>query len=73
MAVDDIIEFSKAQFDRTSILLAEVRSRLAEGGIDPDNYDLHSVPSEVNHPFSDVDTKHKQDKYFKENLGLIVS
>ena len=36
VAVDDIVEHTKAQFDRTvSIVLAELRSHLAERGVDP--------------------------------------
>jgi len=74
MAIQDVIEHSKAQFDRTvSILLAEVRSHLAEKGVDPSELDLDSALSKFNHPFSELDTKHKQDKYFTDKLGLIVS
>ena len=74
MAVDDIIEHSKAQFDRTvSFVLAEIRSHLAERGVDPSELDLDSALSKFNHPFSELDTKHKQDKYFRDKLGLIVS
>ena len=68
-----INKHSKAQFDRTlSILLAEVRSHLAETGVNPSELDLDSAISKLNHP-SEMDTKHKQDKYFREKLGLIVS
>ena len=74
MAVDDIIEHSKAQYERTvSVLLAEVRSHLAERGVDPSELDLNSAMSKFDHPFSELDTKYKQDKYFKDKLGLIVS
>ena len=74
VAIDDIVEHSKVQFDRTvSILLAEVRSHLAERGVNPSELDLDSAISKLNHPFSEMDTKHKQDKYFREKLGLIVS
>ena len=74
VAINDIVEHSKAQFDRTvSILLAEVRSHLAERGVNPSELDLDSAISKLNHPFSEMDTKHKQDKYFREKLGLIVS
>ena len=74
MAVDDIIEHSKAQFERIlSVLLAEVRSHLAVRGIDPSELDLNSAMSKFDHPFSELDTKYKLDKYFKYMLGLIVS
>ena len=74
VAVDDIVEHTKAQFDRTvSIVLAEIRSHLAERGVDPSELDLDSALSKLNHPFSELDTKHKQDKYFRDRLGLIVS
>ena len=74
VAINDIVAHSKAQFDRTvSILVAEVRSHLAERGVNPSELDLDSAISKLNHPFSEMDTKHKQDKYFREKLGLIVS
>ena len=74
VAIDDIIDHNKGQFDRTvSIVLAETRSHLAERGVDPSTLDLDSVVSKLNHPFSELDTKHKQDKYFRDKLGLIVS
>ena len=70
VAIDNVIEHTKAQFDRTvSIVLAEIRSHLAERGVDPSEL----VLSKLNHPFSELDTKHKQDKYFRDKLGLIVS
>ena len=70
VAIDNVIEHAKAQFDRTvSTVLAEIRSHLAERGVDPSELDL----SKLNHPFSELDTKHKQDKYFRDKLGLIVS
>ena len=74
VAIDDIIEHSKVQFDRTvSILLAKVRSHLAERGFSVSELDLDAALSKLDHPFSEMDTKHKQDKYFKDKLGLIVS
>lgn len=73
-ALDDVIDFSKAQFEQTtSMFVAEVSSQLAEKGLDPDILNLDSVFSKFNHPFSELDTKFKQNKYFKEKLGLIVS
>ena len=74
VAIDDVVEHSKAQFDRTvSILLAEVRSHLAEKGVDSSELDLDSSLSKFHHPFLELNTKHKQDKYFRDKLGLIVS
>ena len=74
VAIDDIIEHSKAQFDRTvSIHSAEIRSHLAERGVDPSELDLDSALSKFNHLFMELDTKHKQDKYFRDKFGLIVS
>lgn len=74
VAIDDIIEHSRAQFERTvSVVLAEIRSHLAEKGADPCQLDLDSALSKLQHPFSNLDTKYKQDKYFRDKLGLIVS
>ena len=49
VAILDVIKHSKAQFDRTaSILLAEVRSHLAEKGVvDPSELDLDSALSSI--------------------------
>lgn len=54
-------------------MLAEIRSHLAERGVHPSELDLDSVLSKLNYLFSDLDTKHKQDKYLRDKLGLIVS
>ena len=48
-------------------------SQLADKGIDPETIDLDSVLAKFTHPFFELDTKYKQEKYFKEKLGLIVS
>ena len=56
-----------------SILLAEVCSHLANKGVNPNELDLDSVMSKSSHPFCELDTKYKQDTYFKDKLGLIVS
>ena len=72
VAIDDIVEHSKAQFERTlTILLAEVRSHLAERGVCPSDLCLDSALSKFNHPFSELDTKYKQEQYFKDKLGNI--
>ena len=72
VAIQDVIEQSKAQFDRTvSILLAEVRSHLAEKGVDPSELDLDSALSSIILPLNW--TRNKQDKYFTDKLGPIVS
>lgn len=70
VAVDDIIEHTKAQFE-----LAEVRSCLATKGVDLSELDLDLALrlSGINHPFSELDTKHKQENYYVDKLGLIVS
>ena len=72
VAIQDVIKHSKAQFDRTvSILLAEVRSHLAEKGVDPSELDLDSALSSIILPLNW--TRNKQDKYFTDKLGPIVS
>ncbi len=74
VAIDDIIENSEAQFERTtSMLLAHVRSHLAEKGIDSETLGLDSTFLPFDDSFAELDTKYKQDKYFKDTLGLVVS
>ena len=54
VAIDDIIEHTKAQFDKTvSTALAGIRSHVAERGVSPSELDLESAVSRLNHPFSD--------------------
>ena len=74
VAIDDIVENSKSQFERTtSMLLAQVRSHLADKGIDPDTLGLDSTCLQFEDSFAQLDTKYKQEKYFKDKLGLVVS
>ncbi len=74
VAIDDIIENSKAQFERTtSMLLAHVRARLADEGIDPKTLGLDSTFLTFEDSFAEIDTKFKQEKYFKDMLGFVVS
>ena len=47
--------------------------KLAEKGLDPNDFDFDATVRDVGHPFSGLETKYKQDKYFKEKLDLIVS
>lgn len=55
------------------MMSATVRSQLADKGLDPDEYDFTTPLQSMGHPFTGLETKYKQDKYFKEELNLIVS
>lgn len=68
-AVDDIVFHSKSLLDAR--IKVGVHSQLASAGINFDEVaELNDVFSQVCDPF---DTCYKQEKYFTEHLGLIVS
>ena len=70
-AIDDMVEETTAIFERTfSILKAGVREKLASSGVD---VEVDSVFRNLADPFSGLKTKYSQEKYFRENLKLIVS
>ena len=55
-------------------LKAEVLSTLASNNIDVDNITgLNEVFLKAVHPFQELETCYKQEKYFKEYLKLVVS
>ncbi len=61
---------------RSSILTAVangIQSQLADKGLDPDDLDFSTPLHLMGHPFTGLETQYKQDKYFKEELNLIVS
>ena len=74
-AVDDIVFHSKSFLDDVvARIKVGVHSRLASAGISYDKVaELDDVFTQVRDPFDDIDTCYKQEKYFIENLGLIVS
>ena len=55
------------------MMLAHVRSHLADKGINPDSLGLDSTSLKFEDSFAELDTKYKQDKYFKDELGFVVS
>lgn len=74
-AIDDIVEGCTSLFQQTvETVKAGVRSHLAEHGVDSDIVSgLNDVFSKLVDPFTSIETKYKQEKYYKENLGLVVS
>ena len=53
---------------------AGVRAKLAAAGIDPGAITgLNEVFEDVSHPFCGLETGYKQEKYFRDVLGLLVS
>ena len=72
--MDDIVEDTCAIFTRTfEMMKAGVRENLAEAGVDLTSVNLDSVFSNLTDPFDGLKSKHFQEKYFVQNLGLIVS
>ena len=55
-------------------LKAGVCANLASNGINPNDVNgLDDIFSEIVQPFQGLETGFKQEKYFIENLGLLVS
>ena len=75
VAIDDIVEGSKGLVAQTiAHVEAGVKAKLAELGLDPDTVNgLDSVFKDIAHPFDGIETCHRQEKYFCEKLGLVVS
>ena len=75
VVIDDVVQgldelFSSA-VDR---LNARVQNKLASIGVGQEVIEeLSDVLSEFPHPFNGFETKHKQGKYYKEKMGLVVS
>ena len=74
-AIDNIIGSSQALFDETvSRLHAGVRLKFAESGISPDmSADVDTVFSDLKDPFTGLETKYLQSKYFNETFHVPVS
>lgn len=71
-AVDDVVEGCKTVFSHTTRRLQSgVRARLATLGMDETAFD--DLFSNIADPFTGLETRHKQEKCFKEEFGLIVS
>ena len=72
VAIDNVVEGSNTVFSHTvQRLYSGVRSKLASLGIDETQID--SVFQDLSDPFFGLETKFKQDRYFVEDLGLVVS
>ena len=51
-----------------------MNEKLAHAGIDPNFIDgLQDVFTELSDPFKELDTEYLQEKYFKEELGIVVT
>lgn len=74
-ALDDVVEGSRSLFQQTvQTVQAGVRASLANNGIHPDNvHGLSDAFNELSDPFDGLETRYKQEKYYKDNLGLVVS
>ncbi len=73
-AIDDMVEETcSVVTSALGMVNASIRGKLADAGVDLTSIDLESVFSNVPEPFSQLKSKHYQEKYFKEELGLIVS
>ena len=72
VAVDDVVEGSQAVFNHAvGRLQAGVRSKLSALGIDETKVD--DIFDSLDDPFKGLETKHMQEKCFKEDLNLVVS
>ena len=75
VAIDDIVEGCRGLFAQAvSRVHAGVRAKLATVGVDSDEIEgLNDVFENLADPFDGLETCYKQEKYFLDNLGLIVS
>lgn len=74
-AVDDVVEGCQNLIQQTIVTLhSGIRSCLAKEGIDPDSVrGLKDTFLNYSDPFSELESKYKQEKYYKNYLGLVVS
>ena len=76
VVVDDVVEELSGLFEHSfERLKAGISSTLATAGVDVEYLGNHldNVFSEVSQPFANLETRYKQEKYFREHLGLVVS
>lgn len=72
VALDDVVEGSRMIFSSTvQQLHSSVRAKLASLGMDETKLD--DVFINVADPFDDLETRYKQETFFKEQFGLVVS
>lgn len=75
VTIDDIMEGSRNLISQTiTHVQAGVRAKLADSGLDPESVTgLDEVFEGTLDPFNMIDSGYLQEKYYCENLGLIVS
>ena len=74
VAIDDIVQEWGSLFSHTTHRLnARVRERLACVGVNADSIEgLHDVFHDHPSPFEGLETRHLQEKYYRDSLGLVV-
>ena len=75
VAIDDVVEGIEAVLEQPVVRTkAGVRAKLATQGINPDTVTgLDEVFLDATHPFTGLEACFKQEKYFRDVLGLLVS
>ena len=75
VAIDDIVHEWEGLFSHSvQQLHARIRAKLASIGIDVNDIEgLNEVFRDVPNPFEGLETRHKQEKFYREKLGLVVS
>ena len=75
VVIDDVVEGCTSVFqDTVRRLRANVFAKLAMAGVDVNDVQgLEGLFNEIPQPFEDLETRHKQEKYFRESMGLVVS
>lgn len=73
--IDDIVKDSRDLFHLTiSRVEASVKAKLAESGIAPNSIStLDEAFTAISDPFRGLETAYKQEKIYRQDLGLIVS
>ena len=73
-AIDDIVHEWDGLFTPTvQRLQSRIRAKLATAGIDIDEIEgLNEVFRDVPNPFEGLETCYKQEKFYRETLGLVV-
>ena len=74
VAIDDIINECGDVFSHTILRLhADVRANLAASGVDESVIEgLREVFDNLPGPFQGLETRHLQEKFYRDHLGLVV-
>lgn len=74
VSIDEVVDGCQSMFQHSfRRQRADVTAKLAAVGVDLSNcLGLNDLFEQVPQPFEDLETRQKQDKYFCENLGLVV-